>query len=413
VHRVLLTAYACEPGRGSEEGIGWNWVRQVSRRHDCWLVTRSNNVERIRQAAAEQGLTRLTVIGFDLPRWARFWKRGSRGAVAYFYLWQLALVPLARRLDAIHNFEITQHLTFASSWIPSGLAFLDKPFVWGPVGQHPRIPQFVAKRAGFRLRLNELGKSVVKQLLGTIDPFVRLTMRRADVVLSIGSEFEERHGSRLLRPPVRLPACGVERVRERAAVSHGRRVAFAGRLVELKGPELALRAFAKVAHSLPDAHLTFIGTGPLEAKLAAIAERVGLQDRVTFTGRLPHEGVLEELCGVDVFLFPSFEGAGMVVPEAMACGAAVVCLDFGGPGDMTEGQRGLRVGLGRDFDSTVDNLGIALEQILTDHVMRQEHCARARQWIATEMTWDQKGQRLDAIYDRVLRDRISESGPTT
>ena len=42
---VLLSAYACEPGRGSEPGVGWNQVCQISRFHTVWALTRSNNRE--------------------------------------------------------------------------------------------------------------------------------------------------------------------------------------------------------------------------------------------------------------------------------------------------------------------------------------------------------------------------------
>ena len=41
--RILLSAYACEPDRGSEPGVGWNWVRHLAREHEVWVITRSNN----------------------------------------------------------------------------------------------------------------------------------------------------------------------------------------------------------------------------------------------------------------------------------------------------------------------------------------------------------------------------------
>ena len=48
--RVLLSAYACEPGKGSEPGVGWNWVKQLARHEDVWVLTRSNNRGAIEQA---------------------------------------------------------------------------------------------------------------------------------------------------------------------------------------------------------------------------------------------------------------------------------------------------------------------------------------------------------------------------
>ena len=65
--RVLIGAYACEPGVGSEGGVGWSWTRQIALRNDCTVITRKNNVEKIERAARVEGLDSLTVIGYDLP----------------------------------------------------------------------------------------------------------------------------------------------------------------------------------------------------------------------------------------------------------------------------------------------------------------------------------------------------------
>ena len=51
--RLLLSAYACEPGRGSEPGVGWNWaIALAALGHDVWVLTRANNRDRIEQALA-------------------------------------------------------------------------------------------------------------------------------------------------------------------------------------------------------------------------------------------------------------------------------------------------------------------------------------------------------------------------
>ena len=47
INRVLISAYACEPGKGSEPGVGWNWVKQISRFYETFVITRSNNKEAI------------------------------------------------------------------------------------------------------------------------------------------------------------------------------------------------------------------------------------------------------------------------------------------------------------------------------------------------------------------------------
>jgi len=404
--RILLSAYACEPGLGSEAGIGWNWTRQVASRYDTWLITRENNVDKIEERARQEGLDSLHVVGFDLPIWARFWKRRSRGAMAYFYLWQLAMGRVARRLDAEHDFDVVHHLTFASSWIPSGLASLDKPFVWGPVGQHPRVPDRFLMRGDLRSRVAELGKAAIKNTLLTCDPFLKRTQRRADRILSLGNEFGDRLAAELrgkLEPclacgtiPQTLPAQRFER-------TESFRVLYAGRLVDLKGVRLVIDAFARLVERRPEARLDLLGEGPRRAWIEARVAELGLEHSVTLHGNISHERTLDHMHAADAFLFPSFEGAGMVVPEAMAAGNPVVCLDFGGPGEMVGEDRGLRVPVGKSLSETAESLASALDQLAENEDQRGRLARSAARWAAAETTWESKGEQLQHIYESAIQ----------
>ena len=51
--KVLASAYACEPEKGSEPGAGWNWVKQIARFHEVWVITRANNRLSIDQALSK------------------------------------------------------------------------------------------------------------------------------------------------------------------------------------------------------------------------------------------------------------------------------------------------------------------------------------------------------------------------
>ncbi len=405
--KVLLSAYGCEPGVGSEEGIGWSWARQVAMRNDCVLVTRKNNVQAIEQAAAREGLSQLEVVGYDWPLWTRFWKRRGRGAMLYFYMWQLGLALVCRKLDRKHNFDLVQHVTFASSWIPSGLAFVGKPLLWGPVGQHPRIPAQVLAGAPIGIRFAEAAKAGIKSAAVRVDPFLRFTVKRAARVLSLGSEFEKCASLLRNKRVERLHACGVDRLT--VGPKTGGHILFSGRFVSLKGPDLALEAFARAREGHPGLRMTFLGSGPLESKLRARVAELGIASAVSFPGKLPLDEALALMGTADIFLFPSFEGAGMVVPEAMASGAVVLCIDFGGPGDMVEHGRGLAVELGVTRAETCDNLSAGLLSLLADPELCQAMRAKAEQWIQDEMLWDQKGDRLQRIYQDVMAETSNKT----
>ena len=123
--KLLAFAYACEPAEGSEPGAGWMWARMLARFGDTWVLTRSNNRERI-----EDGLTAiperdaLHFVYVDLPPWARFWKRGLRGLRPYYLLWGFAALREARRLQRTERFDLVWHLTLANAWLGSSAPLL-------------------------------------------------------------------------------------------------------------------------------------------------------------------------------------------------------------------------------------------------------------------------------------------------
>ncbi len=123
-----------------------------------------------------------------------------------------------------------------------------------------------------------------------------------------------------------------------------------GRMVEKKAPHITLRAFAKAAKGR-NAHLTFIGDGPLLEDCKAKARLYKIEDQVTFTGALPHDQVREHLLATEVFLQHSVtakngntEGLPTAIQEALACGCITLSTRHAGiPEAVEHGVNGLLV----------------------------------------------------------------------
>jgi glycosyltransferase involved in cell wall biosynthesis len=123
-----------------------------------------------------------------------------------------------------------------------------------------------------------------------------------------------------------------------------------GRMVTKKAPQVTLRAFASAA-ATRDAHLTFIGDGPLLAECQALAQTLGMGDKVTFTGALPHDQVRQHLQSTEVFLQHSItapdgntEGLPTAIQEALACGCITLSTRHAGiPEAVEDGVNGLLV----------------------------------------------------------------------
>src|ERR1700692_1761816 len=111
--RILLSAYACEPGKGSEPEVGWMWATGLhAAGHEVWVITREANRAAIEGESRGQGRAGLHFVYYDLPPAARMWKRGGRGVHWYYALWQWGAYRTARRLMKRVRFDCVQHVTF-------------------------------------------------------------------------------------------------------------------------------------------------------------------------------------------------------------------------------------------------------------------------------------------------------------
>jgi glycosyltransferase involved in cell wall biosynthesis len=389
---ILITAYACGPRGGSEPGVGWHWAREMAREHDVWVLTRANNREEIEEELRRSPQPRMRFQYVDLPRWARFWKRGQRGIHLYYYLWQFWA---RRRALAAHRevgFDLVHHLTFATALVPA-LTFLPGvPFVWGPIGGGVRSPWRLAPEWGLKGSMFEAVRTIRRGAARYLDPLVRVTWRRATLILAQNPETLSWLPARHRRKCRECTNAGVDpgEIAPRVANEDRRILAIsAARLIHWKGISLAIRALA--AAGMKDIHLVVAGDGPERARLEGLARRLGVETQVGFRGWLERGDLLRLFSRADVLLFPSMhEDCGAVVIEAMAHGVIPIVLNRGGPPVLTD-QGGYVIPInGRSRQEVVMALAGALRSIAHEAGARRGEVIERAQ----SMSW---GGRLDAL----------------
>lgn len=412
--KVLMSAYACEPGRGSEPGVGWSFVQMAARHHQVWVLTRANNRTVIEQALTDQPLPNVHWVYFDLPRWARFWKKGQRGVHLYYYLWQIGAYRVARRLHQEVGFDLTHHVTFGNYWLPSFLSLVPVPFVWGPVGGGESAPRPFYRSFSPRGKIYEHARDVARWL-GEHDPFTLNTAHKAAMSLAKTQETASR-----------LTHMGSQRVivLSEVALNHSEsehlnaatppdstkfRLISIGRLLHLKGFHLGIQAFARAAAELSDAEYWIVGDGPERLRLEALASRLGVADRVRFWGALSRDETLAKLVECDVLIHPSLhDSGGWVCVEAMAAGRPVICLDLGGPALQVTDETGIKVPATTPEDA-IQGLAEAIVMLGNDPSLRAHMGAAGRRRVGDQFTTEQLVRRLQRIYAEVVGGTDSSS----
>jgi glycosyltransferase involved in cell wall biosynthesis len=352
--KIAIGAYACGPGSGSEPGAGWEWARAAALRHDVWVFTESCWIDSIRAALSAEPELRLVPIAVPVPDRLAWREDFARGERTRYVAWQYYLRRAVRSAHARIGFDVAHHVTYASDWMPSGVAGLpDVPFIWGPVGGTSPIPLRFWRELGRRQLAVEVARGMISAA-GRV-AFGEPLSRRASSMLAVNNDVAKRfkaaqpmvepnialHLDQILAPagadgaPSPAPFLG-------GATDGLRQAVFAGRLLPWKGIRLAVAALAR--REAADWCLQIYGEGPDTDAIRAASERHGVSDRVVLHGLRPRSEVLAALRACDTLLFPSMhDSAGWVVAETLALGRPVVCLDIGGPAMLVGDTHGIRV----------------------------------------------------------------------
>lgn len=396
---LLVSAYACCPGCGSEPGVGWNFVKEMSKRHRLTVLTRRVNQMPI-ETCGERWIESVCWIWYDPPKWETFWKRGQRGIQLFYLLWQIQSARYVRRSVDLSGFDRIHHITFGRYWTPSFLrrADSDPPLVFGPVGGGDQTPR------GFRSSYSPSGR-LKEWCKRAAEKFFAFLFRRRYKLVSVAIAATDETAGKLRR----LVACPVSVFPQsalseedlqamsvlsaQASVSKTPLFVTACRLVHWKAVELAVKAMPAVLSKLPEARLEIIGTGPERKRIEGCVRSLGLQGHVTFRERFPSQSDLHrEIASATALVHPALhESFGQVCLEALALGTPVVCWRHGGPGVIAEGQPVASVPIP---DDPSDLSGLASAMVLAWH--------RRKAVFPAQLTWSNWCNRVDIICSREL-----------
>jgi teichuronic acid biosynthesis glycosyltransferase TuaC len=178
-------------------------------------------------------------------------------------------------------------------------------------------------------------------------------------------------------------------------------ISYVGKLVPRKGVDTLVEAMGLLARREGGApRLVMAGIGPMRDGLEHRARELGIADRITWLGKVPHDDVGWVMSTGDVFVLPSLsEGLPTVVCEAMACGLAVVATAVDGtPEIVDDPATGLLV---QPHDA--DGLAGALARVLDDPVLRSQMGAEALRRSEADYTWAANARRMEDVYAAVTR----------
>lgn len=398
--RVLVIGETIDGTDVGEANWSFRWIEALSRQADVTLLTST----RLDREPLEQQLPRVEVVAWPEPLLlSRRLERFNAMAKPYWPVLARKARAWIREAQASgRRFHVAHQMVPQAARYPCPARGTGIPYLIGPLGGGLETPP------GFAAEVGVGGLAgVLRRLDGfrlAHDPFLRGSYVEAAIILGAAPYMREH----LAGIPIRRFETALERANDGLAPETTRgfqvgqlKMLHVGRGVRTKALRDVVRAMARL-RDLPGVTLTSAGDGPELKACRREARELGVEDRVTFLGKIPRSDVERLYETHDVFAFPSFrEPMGSVLFEAMRWGLPVIAADYGGPGSIVDDGSGLRLPVSSP-DALARDVADAARRLALDTELRRRLGAGARSRIASFGSWDDKAADLIALYREAI-----------
>lgn len=394
--RILLSAFACEPNKGSEPGNGWNWAIGLAKRGykvDC--ITRIIGQAEISKLAKSENLTFHYV---KLPLGGEWLFESSNiGMYLYYFLWQWLAYKKAKQLHKVNCFQLAHHVTWGSTQMGSLMYKLGIPFIFGPAGGGQKAPLAFKKYFLNAWTTEERREKVSKWLL-KYNPACKKMLIEADTVFVSNPDTANMVETVRKKPVVTTLDAALtndffsEKIIKKIPISGHLKLLWTGRFLTRKGLILLLDVMNELKDN-PNITLTVVGDGEVRSDFLKKILENQLKSTVIWKGSVPYEQVKEYYKTHDVFIFTSLrDSCPAQLLEAMAYSMPVITLDLHGQAIIVNDKTGIKC----DCINPEQTMHQLKQAILTFYNNPQliEEKGKAAYLFAREQTWD---KRIDFI----------------
>jgi glycosyltransferase involved in cell wall biosynthesis len=312
---------------------------------------------------------------------------------------------LVRRLIAEQHIDVVHQPIPVAPRFPSMLFGLGVPVVIGPLNGGMDYPRAFRRNESMASRAAIAFARQFVNLANSLMPGKKL----ADVVLVANERTRKALPSGLRGKVIELVENGIDLgiwqdpVGQSSNASSIRpeslppRFVFIGRLVDWKALDVVIRALERV----PAAELEVIGDGSMASVWKALANELGIQKRVHFSGWLSQPECALRLQACVALVLPSlYECGGAVVLEAMAMSKPVIATNWGGPADYLNASCGVLIEP-ESYSGLVDGFANAMQKLIASPELAESMGAAGRRRAIQNFDWRGKIDQILGIYRSV------------
>ena len=404
--KVLLGCYACDPGYGSEPGMGWNFVSNIAKHHDVHAIVEKGEFEEtLTRFAAEhpevmQNITFHFVSRTHHDTLRKIWPP----SYYWFYrAWHRKAYELAVEVDKKEHFDIVHQVTISGFREPGFLWKLGKPFIWGPLGGFTDTPWCLLRCLGTVGALHFGIRNILNGIQKRWGFSARAAARHSAAILTSTTKAVEEIRRFWGHEAVLMNEVGLETGHQQfCSPPHEAgtplRICWAGEHIPRKALDLLLHALPQCKEKM---ELHVLSKGPRMEAWKQLTHKLGLDEVVTFHGFVPRDEAFRIMSSSHVFCITSVrEDTSTVVFEAFRYGLPIIALDHCGFSSVINETCGIKIPI-NSHSQVIADYARHLDYLATHEEERQNLSAGAQER-CQHFTWDAKMVTLNDIYQKAV-----------
>lgn len=407
---ILINAYAVSPNWGSEPGLGWNWVINLAKYCNVFVITEGEWKAEIEDALIN--LPQRDNIHFYYnpvsPEIRKMcWNQGDWRFYKYYRQWQEKTLEIAKDIIANNRIDILHQLNMIGFREPGSLwKIKDIPFVWGPIGGYGKATLRYLKGQSLKVKIKAIVKNIINSLQAKYYPLSNKAMNRATCVMAANSNVYNYIKKNFRDDVILLNETGCyEKLIPISQKDYKDEfnILWVGKFDYRKQLELAIRTVSILKEDYPYVKLHIVGDKENETyhRLSAVCTYLKIEQNIVWHGKVPNKEVHKMMQKADIFLFTSIgEGTPHVILEAIQNNLPIVCFDTCGQGDVVNESVGIKVPLSNSGQSPID-FAKAISSLIIDRSRLNQmkvNCAICQH----ENSWDKKIQFVISIYNKII-----------
>ncbi|MCM1138934.1 MAG: glycosyltransferase [Muribaculum sp.] len=407
---VLINAYAVSPNWGSEPGMGWNWIINIAKHCNVFVITEGEWKNEILHAIGK--LSQKDNIHFyfnPLPDKVRkmCWNQGDWRFYWYYAKWQKKTLEIARQIIAENQIDVMHQLNMIGFREPGYLwKIKDIPLVWGPVGGIANIPTAYLKGAGWKMNLFCRLKNFISDMQFRFHPRVRAAVKRSTMIAAmkeVQSAAKRVYGKDI--PIINETGTYPSTEDGNPCVrfdNNTLNVLWVGKFDFRKRLDLALKAVAATNNRNIILYICGTGTDEQIEEYRDLSDALNINLQVNWLGKVEHDQIPSLMKSADLLLFTSLsEATSTVVLEAVSAGLPIISFNLCGFGPLVENFAGKTIDVSDPHQSVMD-LALQLNFFYKNRESLDK-ISHAEQANVYTLSWEYKGFQISKIYTAAQR----------